>query len=97
VVDRGGLENRCGACVTVGSNPTPSAFLLSLAAFLSVQGDGFASIGGAMLSRCCYNNRTARVSFSPWRGSCYTPRAWVLYLTWARSRAASNSAGTFLM
>ena len=27
MADRGGLENRCGACVTVGSNPTPSARL----------------------------------------------------------------------
>jgi hypothetical protein len=25
VDDRGGLENRCGPWVTVGSNPTPSA------------------------------------------------------------------------
>ncbi len=26
-VERGGLENRCGACTTVGSNPTLSAKL----------------------------------------------------------------------
>ena len=25
VAERGGLENRCGACATVGSNPTLSA------------------------------------------------------------------------
>ena len=28
--ERGGLESRCGACVTMGSNPIPSAVFLAL-------------------------------------------------------------------
>ena len=33
--DRGGLENRCGFWVTVGSNPTPSASEIGLSTYES--------------------------------------------------------------
>ena len=35
MADRGGLENRCGTCVTVGSNPTLSAMFIKIFGFES--------------------------------------------------------------